>query len=439
VTSLEITLLAPDVPQSGTPAGSLEIIKMSAKDILKSATRALKVNKGRTALTMLGIVIGIMSIILVMSIGQGAQNLILGQIQGLGSKTIVVEPGRQPTGPADVTSIFSDSLKERELEALKKKSNVPTLEKIMPIVFQAGTAIYGNEKFTLSVFGGTEQVQDIYDMDMESGFFVTSEDVKDKAAVVVIGSKVKEELFGNEEAIGKKIRIKDKNLRVIGVLAKKGQVSFFNFDSAALVPYTTAQDYLFGIKHFNEFVIQAQSEATIEQTVQDVKRTLRDLHNITDPEKDDFTVQTQADLAKTVSSITDILTYFLAMVAAISLLVGGIGIMNIMLVSVTERTREIGLRKAIGAKNNDILTQFLFESVILTCLGGAIGIFFGIVLSVLGALVIGYLLGQAWPLGISFFAILLGFSVSAFIGIVFGIYPARRASKLNPIEALRYE
>ncbi|OIO47983.1 MAG: hypothetical protein AUJ32_01650 [Parcubacteria group bacterium CG1_02_40_82] len=412
---------------------------MSAKDILKTATRALRVNKGRTVLTMLGIVIGIMSIILVMSIGQGAQDLILGQIQGLGSRTIVVHAGRQPTGPTDVTSLFADSLKERDVEALKKKSNVPTLESVMPMVFGADSAIYGNEKYQVTIFGGTELAGKIFDISVAEGNFVTSDDVASAADVIIIGSKVKNELFGIESALGKKIRIKDKNLRVIGILPKKGQVSFFNFDEAVLLPYTTAQKYIFGIKYFNELVIQADSDATVSQTARDAEMTLRNMHSITDPEKDDFYLETQVDLAQRVSSITDILTYFLAMVAAISLLVGGIGIMNIMLVSVTERTREIGLRKAIGAKNRDILTQFLFESVILTCLGGAIGIFFGIILSIFGAVVIGYFLGQAWPTGISLFAIILGFCVAAFIGIVFGIYPARRASKLNPIEALRYE
>jgi putative ABC transport system permease protein len=412
---------------------------MSIRDIFKTATRALRVNKGRTALTMLGIVIGIMSIILVMSIGQGAQNLILSQIQGLGSRTIVVHAGRQPTGPTDVTSLFADSLKERDVEALKKKSNVPTLESIMPLVFGADTAVYGNEKYQVTIFGGSELASKIFDISVDEGIFVTSDDIASAADVIVIGSKVKEKLFGSDDALGKKIRIKDKNLRVIGILPKKGQVSFFNFDEAVLLPYTTAQKYIFGIKYFNELVIEADSDTSVSQTVRDVETTLRNLHNITDPEKDDFYSQTQADLAQRVSTVTNVLTYFLTMVAAISLLVGGIGIMNIMFVSVTERTREIGLRKAIGAKNNDILRQFLIESVILTCLGGAIGIFFGIILSILGAIVISYLLGQAWPLGVSFFAILLGFSVSAFIGIVFGIYPARRASRLNPIEALRYE
>ncbi len=412
---------------------------MSTSDILKSATRALKVNKGRTVLTMLGIVIGITSIILVMSVGQGAQDLILGQIQGLGSRTIVVRPGRPATGPTDVTTLFSDSLKERDLEALKKKSNVPTLASIMPMVLGADNATYGNNKYQVTIFGGTDLAGKIFDISVSEGDFVTADDVASAADVIVIGTTVKEKLFGSDAALGKKIRIKDKNLRVIGILPKKGQVSFFNFDEAVLMPYTTAQNYIFGIKYFNELVVQADSDTSVNQTVHDVQVTLRSLHNITDPAKDDFFIETQADLAARVSTITNVLTYFLAMVAAISLLVGGIGIMNIMFVSVSERTREIGLRKAVGAKNRDIMNQFLLEAIILTCLGGAIGITLGIIFSIIGAIGITYALGQTWPTGISVFAIVLGFGVSALIGIVFGIYPARRASKLNPIEALRYE
>lgn len=412
---------------------------MSIRDIFKTSSRALRVNKGRTALTILGIVIGITSIILIMSLGQGAQDLILGQIQGLGSRTIVVRPGRPPTGPTDVTTLFSDSIKERDLEALRNKANVPTLESVMPLVFGADSASYGKEKYQVTIFGGTELAAKILDIKIAEGSFVTGEQVSSAADIVVIGFKVKDELFGNENALGKKIRIKDKNLRVIGVLPKKGQVSFFNFDEAILLPYTTAQNYIFGYKYFNELVIQADSESAIPQTVDDIKRTLRNLHNIKGATEEDFFIETQIDLAQRVSSITDVLTYFLAMVAAISLLVGGIGIMNIMLVSVTERTREIGLRKAVGAKNRDILKQFLFESVILTCLGGAIGILIGIGFSLLGSLIISRLIGQSWPFGISLFSILLGFGVAALIGIVFGLYPARRASKLDPIEALRYE
>ncbi|OGZ33952.1 MAG: hypothetical protein A2Y98_00560 [Candidatus Portnoybacteria bacterium RBG_19FT_COMBO_36_7] len=412
---------------------------MSSKDILKSATRALKVNKGRTALTMLGIVIGIMSIIFVMSLGQGAQNLILGQIQGMGAKVIEIAPGREPKGFNDVMQIFSDSLKEKDLIALKKKENVPYAINVEPLLFGSANAISQTDTYSVNIYGIGSGFIRIYDIEIDKGRALDDDDVKNLADVVVIGSKVKEELFGSSEAMGQKIKINSKNYRVIGILSEKGQVSMVNFDDVVLIPWTTAQQYIFGTKYFQHILVEAESEDLVNRTAEDIKITMRNSHNITDPEKDDFSVGTQASAMEQVKTITNIMTYFLAAVAAISLLVGGIGIMNIMLVSVTERTREIGLRKAVGAKNSDILTQFLFESVILTCLGGAIGIFLGIVLSVLSAITISYFLGQDWPTGISLLGIALGLGIAAFIGIVFGIYPARRASKLNPIEALRYE
>ena len=412
---------------------------MTLKYYFKTASIGLGTYKSRTALTILGIVIGITAIILILSLGKGAQNLILSQIQSIGPKVIAIMPGRQPKGPTDILSTFTDSLKQRDLDALSNKSNVPHLETIMPVVFGSATAVYGSETFQPTILGVTDYFSQIYGIYPDEGRLFTDDEVKSYADVAIIGSKVKTELFGNDEALNQKIKIKGRNFKVIGILSKKGQVSFLNFDEAAFIPYTTAQQYIFGIKYFNRIVVDVDDAKNVLTTVEDITITLRNSHGITDPSKDDFFIQTSEQAMQIVGSITSVLTLFLVAVAAISLLVGGVGIMNIMLVSVTERTREIGLRKAIGAKNRDILTQFLFESVILTCLGGAIGIFFGIILSIFGAVVIGYFLGQAWPTGISLFAIILGFCVAAFIGIVFGIYPARRASKLNPIEALRYE
>lgn len=406
---------------------------------LKTAFAGLKSNKSRSALTILGIVIGVTAIILVMSLGQGAQDLIVNQIQGLGSRTIVVIPGREPKGPTDSAQLFSDSLKEKDLEALRRKSNVPTLGDVMPVVFGGESGAYQNETYRLTIFGATDAMARIFDLYPTEGVFFSDEQVKSRADVVVIGSKVKKELFGSSDALGERIKIKGRTFTVIGILPEKGQVSFFNFDETAIVPYTSAQQYIFGIKHFHRLMVQADSDATITRTVRDIQLTLRDSHNITDPSKDDFFVQTQADLAARLGTVTSVLTLFLLAVAAISLVVGGIGIMNIMLVSVTERTREIGLRKALGATDADILRQFLLEAIFLTSIGGIVGISLGSVFSFIASGVLTRVLGFAWDYTFPVGAALLGFGVSMAIGLVFGIYPARKASQKSPIEALRYE
>jgi putative ABC transport system permease protein len=412
---------------------------MTLKYTLTTALRSLKRNRSRSLLTILGIVIGIASIILISSLGKGAQDLILSQIQGLGSKTIVVIPGREPTGPSDSAQLFSDSLKERDLEALKRKSNVSTLGNIIPLVFGGESSSYGNESYRLTVFGAASDVQRVFDLEVVQGYFFTDEDVRAKASVIVIGSKVKQELFGESDAVGERIKIKDRTYKVIGVLPKKGQVSFFNFDEVALVPYTTAQDYIFGIKYFHRFIIESDADVNIPVTVKEVTATLREMHNISDPKKDDFFVQTQADLANRLGTITTILTLFLAGVASISLFVAGIGIMNIMLVSVTERTREIGLRKALGATEKDILQQFLYEAILLTGVGGIIGILLGTTFSFIISFILSTSLHLAWSFSFPIGATIVGLVVSALVGLVFGIYPARKASRKSPIEALRYE
>ncbi len=403
-----------------------------------TALTGLRTNKSRSLLTILGVVIGVLAIILVMSISQGGSDLILAQIQGIGSRTIAIEPGREPKGPTDFAQIFTDTLRDREIEALKNKANVPTLLDLTPEVIAPATLSFESETFRGNVLGTGPVWQEILDIYPQQGSFFTEDDVREKASVVVIGSRMKEELFGDSEALGKKVKIKGRNFRVIGVFPKKGQ-TLFNIDELAVAPHSTIREYLLGGNHYNAIIARAQSEAAVERTKRDIELTLRELHGITDPAKDDFHVMTQADARERVGVVTGILSAILISVAAISLVVGGIGIMNIMLVSVTERTREIGLRKALGATDRDILRQFLMEAVFLTLSGGIIGMIAGAAASFAGSLILRSVLGVAWPFVFPLSAAIVGFGVSVLIGLVFGLYPARLAARKSPMEALRYE
>lgn len=409
---------------------------------MRAAIGSLSSHKARTSLTILGIVVGVAAIMIVVSVGSGAEALVLSQVEGLGARTIAVAPGREPSGPTDpalIETFYGKSLKERELLALQNKNNAPHIEEVMPAVFQIETVSFEGETFQPMIIGATELIGELFNVFPNEGHFFTEDDVKSKAPVAIIGKKVKDELFGASDAIGEKIRVKDVNLRVVGTLPKKGQVLFFNFDEAVIVPYTVAQQNIFGFKHFSRLIVQARTEADVQQTVLDIETTLRELHGITDPEQDDFFTGTQEEIADTLGTVTGVMTAFLASVAAISLLVGGVGIMNIMLVSVAERTKEIGLRKALGATRANVLMQFLLEAMAITLTGGIFGILFGGILSYIISIALSGILESEWVFTFPLSATILGVGVSVLVGLVFGLYPAYRAAKKSPLEAMRYE
>ena len=412
---------------------------MNIKHTFTTSLTGLTTNRSRSALTILGIVIGITAIMLVISLGGGAQALILGQVQGLGTNTIAIIPGREPSSISDTSALYSDSLKNKDLTALQNKANVPDVKLIMPTIISGGTSSYDSNAYQVSIFGASELIAGIFDQHPNRGEFFTNDDVISRNDVVVIGAKIVDHLFGNDNPIGQKIKIKGRNFKVVGTLPPTGGGSLFNFDTMAIIPYTTVQDYLLSVHYFSRIVIQTQTDSQVPVAVEDIKKTLRDSHNITDPTKDDFTVQTQQDLANRLTTITSALTWFLVAVASIALFVGGVGIMNIMLVSVTERTREIGLRKALGATDKDILSQFLLEAVLLTAIGGLIGIILGALLSFVIAIGLSKGLGVNWQFIFPWSGAILGLVVSGLIGLIFGGYPASQASKKSPIEALRYE
>ena len=414
---------------------------MNLPSTIKTSIRALKANWARSLLTILGIVIGVMAIVLVISLGQGAQNLILSQVQSIGANTIILRPGRQPTQPSDAAeTLLTDSLKQKDIDALLKPINVPDLQAADPAVLVPGAISYQNSVYHATVLGWTPNaLGDVFNVYPDQGSFFTQDDVKSYAKVIVIGSKVKQELFGDSDALGQFVTVHGQKLQVVGILPAKGQVTAFNVDDIGLIPYSTAQKTLLGIDYFHEIFLRAKPDANVDQVAADVTTTLRESHNITDPTKDDFFVVTQKTIVATVSTVTQVLTIFLVAIASISLMVGGIGIMNIMLVSVTERTQEIGLRKALGATNKNILMQFMIEAIILTFAGGLLGTLIAITISALVSFIAQTYFSLAWPFTLPLGAIVLGVGVSTAIGLIFGLYPARKAAAKDPIEALRFE
>ena len=414
---------------------------MKIKELVKLSWYTLGVNKKRSFLTMLGIIIGVAAVIIVMSVGAGAQSLILNQVKGLGSNLVGILPGSggEKGPPAAVLGINITTLTQDDADAIANPANVPHVVAVSPLVQSVGPIVWRDRNLDAITFvGSSASYPDIMDIQIAEGRWFDSSEEKSMGHVVILGSKVKSDLFQDTDPIGETIRIKQESFKVIGLMKPKSSAFFQNFDDMVYVPISTAQKNLMGINHLAAIRAKIDSGDNVDQAIADITTLLRKRHHTTNPEDDDFTVSSQAKALDLLGSITGIITFFLAAMAAISLIVGGVGIMNIMLITVTERTREIGLRKAIGAKYRNILLQFLAESVILTLTGGVIGLIIGVIVSYAVAL-IARGQGYNWDFVISLGSVIFAIGMSSLIGIVFGMYPARRAARLNPIDALRYE
>lgn len=413
---------------------------MDLASTIKIAFSDLKSKKTRTFLTMLGIIIGISSVIVIISVGAGAQSLILNQIKSMGTNLIAIFPGasEEMGPPPTVFGSVNTSLKNEDIEALMDKRNVPDIEAVTYYVRGAGTMSWRDKQFDGTFVATTASYPNVHDAPVDEGRFFTDDEVHDLAKVAILGDTVRSELFGDNPAIGEMIKIKKQYFKVIGLMPQKGTTSFENQDKFVFIPVTVGQKIMLGIDYVSLARVKVNSAENVDRTLSDIREVLRARHNLTGTEIDDFSLRAQSQSIAIFSTITGSLTYFLAAIAAISLLVGGIGIMNIMLISITERTREIGLRKALGAKNKNIMNQFLLESIVVTLAGGIIGIIWGILISFLVAF-IARQLGYNWDFIISLKAIFISCAISILVGLFFGLYPAVRASKLNPIEALHYE
>jgi putative ABC transport system permease protein len=412
------------------------------RQCVRASLNSLLSNKTRSFLTMLGIIIGVAAVIIVMALGAGAQGLILNQVETIGANKIGILPGNaDPNGPpASAMGIIITTLKQADAEAIKNDKAAGHITGVVSYNNSSENLSYRNNSYITSVHGASGDYFVIEGGELAEGRFYTEAEDKNSARVVVLGDTVKKELFGDAEAVGAVIKIKKRPFEVIGVMKQRGTVAFQNYDDLIIIPGNSMRREILGIDYLNFIRIAVDEEKNMPETVEEVKNILRDKHGIKDQtgQADDFNVRSSAEAIDMIKTFTNALKLFLSAMAALSLLVGGIGIMNIMLVAVNERTREIGLRKAVGASVGNITLQFLIETIIITTLGGVVGILIGIIISFLAAAIIKNL-GYAWNFSISILSLALAVGVSAAIGLIFGIYPARKAARLDPVEALRYE
>ncbi|HEY4505530.1 MAG TPA: ABC transporter permease [Candidatus Paceibacterota bacterium] len=421
---------------------------------IKMTVRSLLARKGRSFLTMLGIVIGVAGVIIIISLGAGAQSLVLGQVNKLGSNLLSIQPGKSDTNgpPAQAFGVIITTLVNTDAIALRSQAQVPHAAAVNAFVRGTVSVTWQNKTVDTNFVGTDYGYVDVVDFDMKQGVFMDQAQSQASANVVVLGSTVADELFKGTsiDPIGQVIKVKSATqsdssltslgvpLRIIGVIKPRGSAFFQDQDDQIFLPLAMGQNQLLGIHHLQSINIKVDSADNVEETIRDVTLVLKQRHHILSDADVDFTVRNQATAVGILTTITDALSLFLTSMAAIALIVGGIGILNIMLVTVAERTREIGLRKAVGATNSLIMKQFLLEAGTLTSIGGIIGIIVGIIVSYLLSTLMQYL-GFEWDFVISITSVLLAIGVSILTGVIFGLYPSFKAAKLDPIEALRYE